>query len=109
VGTARGQEGDLARCVWLQQTLTATDATWKQPDYANSAPNWVFDPIPEAERLRAPKPSEQNHPKRVLRELSGGDPAREARCWSETPLQAVRERGIRTGLTRFLLHTQGER
>lgn len=30
-----------------------------------------FDPIREAERLRAAKPSEPRHPKRVLSELTG--------------------------------------
>jgi len=61
-----------------------------------------FDPIREAVRLRAPKPSEPRHPKRVLSELTSGDPAREEHCWRATPLRQLRERGVATGLTAFL-------
>jgi hypothetical protein len=61
-----------------------------------------FDPTQAAERLRAAKPSEARHPKRVLSELTGDDLEREERCWLETPLDELRRRGAGTGLTAFL-------
>lgn len=61
-----------------------------------------FDPTRQAERLRAPNESEPRHPKRVLSELTGDDPSREERCWLETPLDELRQRGAGTGLTAFL-------
>ncbi len=87
---------------------------------------WVlsgFDPIDEAEteKLEAERqnlgfqPHHQSHqltackadqakrsPKRVLEFLSGGDPVRERRCWVETPLPTLRERGIENGLAAYL-------
>lgn len=61
-----------------------------------------FDPTAEPERLRAAAPSEPRHPKRVLAELTGGDAAREARCWLDTPLADLRARGGHNGLAAFL-------
>jgi hypothetical protein len=41
-------------------------------------------------------------PKRVLKVLTGGDTMRERRCWNETPLALLRERGTENGLFAFL-------
>lgn len=41
-------------------------------------------------------------PKRVLRQLSGGDYDRERHCWNTTPLALLRERGTVNGLVAFL-------
>lgn len=41
-------------------------------------------------------------PKRVLRVLTGGDYARERRCWAETPLDVLRARGTENGLVLYL-------
>ncbi len=41
-------------------------------------------------------------PKRVLKSLSGGDWNREARCWRETDLSVLRDRGQTNGLADYL-------
>jgi hypothetical protein len=41
-------------------------------------------------------------PKRVLRELCGGDADRERCCWRETLLATLRDRGAENGLGAFL-------
>lgn len=41
-------------------------------------------------------------PKRVLKVLSGDDRDRERRCWTETPLDRLRERGGENGLAAYL-------
>ena len=41
-------------------------------------------------------------PKRVLQELTAGDPDRERICWQQTPLVTLRERGTENGLTAYL-------
>lgn len=87
---------------------------------------WVisgFDPQDEAEtaRLEAERttlgfnPCERSHeltackndhaprsPKRILRQLSGNSGDRERRCWTDTPLDRLRERGSGNGLTSYL-------
>jgi hypothetical protein len=87
---------------------------------------WVisgFDPVDESEQSRLDSvrkeighdPRTSSHdltackddgakqsPKRVLRELTGGDPERQKRCWRTTPLQTLRERGGENGLASFL-------
>jgi hypothetical protein len=87
---------------------------------------WVlagFDPQDDAENLRLATerqtlgfdPRSRSHdlaaggadngrrsPKRVLRALCGGDADRERRCWSETKLEALRDRGAENGLRAFL-------
>lgn len=82
---------------------------------------WVlagFEPIDDAERVRLENarrqlgfsPTEQAHrlvphddlPKRVLHALVNGDPEREARCWRETPLDLLWERGEHSGLREYL-------
>lgn len=41
-------------------------------------------------------------PKRILKSLSGGDPNREARCWRETDLSVLHDRGQENGLADYL-------
>ena len=41
-------------------------------------------------------------PKRALRELTDGDPGRERRCWFDTPLPTLRDRGRDNGLADYL-------
>jgi hypothetical protein len=58
-------------------------------------------PVAHAVKLRGPR-GDLRDIKRVLRELTRDDPAREARCWTETPLATLRARGTDTGLASFL-------
>ena len=48
------------------------------------------------------KSHEIRDPKRALRELTDGDPARERRCWFDTSLPTLRERGRDNGLAEYL-------
>lgn len=61
-----------------------------------------FSPVLHAVRLRAKEDGNRRNIKRVLSELTGGDPAREERCWTETALATLRARGRDTGLAAFL-------
>jgi hypothetical protein len=62
-----------------------------------------FDPRLRSHELTAHKaPNEKRSPKRVLRELSGDDWDREQRCWQETALETLRERGSENGLAGYL-------
>ncbi len=61
----------------------------------------VFSPVLHAVRLRGAK-GELRDIKRVLRELTGGDPDRAERCWTEPSLEKLRARGGDTGLAAFL-------
>src|SRR5205807_2343362 len=66
-----------------------------------------FDPRLRSDQLTACKNDRaQRSPKRVLRELSGGDLDRERRCWRETSLATLRERGAENGLTQYLQEVQ---
>jgi hypothetical protein len=38
----------------------------------------------------------------VLRVLVGDNPEREERCWKQTPLDTLHERGTQTGLDEYL-------
>jgi len=61
-----------------------------------------FSPCVEAHRLDAKDESAKKSPKRVLRVLTLGDRDREARCWGESPLALLRDRGDASGLRSFL-------
>lgn len=62
-----------------------------------------FDPCVRSHELTACKDdTAKRSPKRVLRELSGDDRGRERRCWWETSLAVLRERGNENGLTAYL-------
>jgi hypothetical protein len=61
-----------------------------------------FDPTLHPERLTARRETAKKNSKRVLRLLTGGDPVREARCWRETPIATLEERGKKVGLTDYL-------
>lgn len=62
-----------------------------------------FDPRLHNHQLTACKDDRAKHsPKRVLRELSGNDRDRERRCWQETALALLRERGGENGLALYL-------
>jgi hypothetical protein len=62
-----------------------------------------FDPRMRSHELTACKDdAAKRSPKRVLRELSGGDQERERRCWRETALPTLRERGTENGLAAYL-------
>jgi hypothetical protein len=60
-----------------------------------------FSPVLHAFRLRGGR-GDPRDIKRVLRELTGDDHAREERCWTEAPLETLRARGADTGLAAFL-------
>lgn len=61
-----------------------------------------FDPIREPERLRSSDKTATRHPKAALARLTGGDTEREEPCWSEPPLDQLRERGANCGLAAYL-------
>lgn len=66
-----------------------------------------FDPLSRSHELTAGKDDKATRsPKRVLRHLSGDDRERERRCWMETPLDRLYERGGQNGLSAFLLEVQ---
>jgi hypothetical protein len=68
-----------------------------------------FDPRTRSHELTACKDDLAiRSPKRVLRELSGGDRDRECRCWRETDLRTLRERGGENGLAAYI-NEVGER
>jgi hypothetical protein len=61
-----------------------------------------FDPCGQSHHLQHRHDHEYRSPKRVLRFLSGGVFEREQRCWRETPLSLLRERGAKNGLRAYL-------
>ena len=62
-----------------------------------------YCPHEKSHQLTACKDDTARHsPKRVLRVLTGGYSDRERRCWNETPLDLLRERGTGNGLVEFL-------
>jgi hypothetical protein len=65
-----------------------------------------FHPNIDAHRLDAKDEQAKRSAKRVLRQLTGNDRAREQRCWRETPLEALRSRGEATGLRDYLLEVE---
>ncbi len=68
-----------------------------------------FDPRVRSHELTACKDDNaQRSPKRVLRSLCGVDADRERRCWRETLLQTLRERGRENGLRPFLDEVRDE-
>jgi hypothetical protein len=68
-----------------------------------------FDPRLRSHELTACKNDQAiRSPKRVLRQLSGGDVNRERRCWLETDLKTLRERGGENGLAEYLEEIQSK-
>ncbi len=66
-----------------------------------------FDPRLRSHELTACKNDQApRSPKRVLRELSGDDRHRERRCWCETSLDVLRERGVENGIAAYLLEVR---
>ncbi|GMU00778.1 hypothetical protein KH5H1_48980 [Corallococcus caeni] len=61
-----------------------------------------FHPIRDAHRLTASEHGAKNDAKRALEELTSGNLERERECLRETPLETLRQRGERVGLTQFL-------
>jgi hypothetical protein len=62
-----------------------------------------FDPRTHSHQLHAGKDNRAlRSSKRVLRALAQGDRDREARCWRETSLATLRERGADNGLAAYL-------
>jgi hypothetical protein len=61
-----------------------------------------FAPCDEAHQLDAKDEQAKRSPKRVVGKLVGDDFAREERCWKDTPLPRLSERGEHTGLRAFL-------
>lgn len=66
--------------------------------------NLGFDPRSRSCGLTACKDDNSvKSPKRVLKVLTGDDRDRERRCWQETSLQILRERGGENGLEAYLI------
>jgi len=65
----------------------------------------TFNPCDESHRLRSnslTEPDRLRNPKVVVEKLTGGRMEREQQCWEETPLEYLREKGDRTGLTAYI-------
>lgn len=67
-----------------------------------------LDPCLEAHRLRYASQTSraERNPKEILQRLTGGSREREERCWTETPLSHLRERGVETNLKTYLHEIQ---
>ena len=61
-----------------------------------------FDPREGSHQLTAKHDQDKRSAKRVLGILTGSDWEREARCWEQSPLDLLRERGRGSGLADFL-------
>ncbi|MEH2195357.1 MAG: hypothetical protein V7K98_22325 [Nostoc sp.] len=64
-----------------------------------------FDPCIESHRLRSishQEPDRIRNPKVVVEQLTGKDMEREQKCWEDTSLNLLRERGVHTGLTAYI-------
>jgi len=62
-----------------------------------------FNACERSHELTACKDDQANRsPKRVLQHLSGGAWDRERRCWTITPLELLRTRGVENGLVSYL-------
>ncbi|HEX2688715.1 MAG TPA: hypothetical protein VHN14_18965 [Kofleriaceae bacterium] len=61
-----------------------------------------FHPCAEAHLLTAADELAKRSAKRVLAVLTGGAWEREAQCWSQSALATLRERGMHSGLVKFL-------
>lgn len=68
-----------------------------------------FDPCIESHRLRSTsweKPDRIRNSKVVVEQLTGNNMERERQCWEDTSLALLRERGIYTGLTEYILEVE---
>jgi hypothetical protein len=64
-----------------------------------------FDPCVESHRLRSNSwddPERVRNPKAVIEELTGGNWLREQKCWEDSDLELLQQRGSNTGLTAYL-------
>ncbi|NEQ39047.1 MAG: hypothetical protein F6K40_23410 [Okeania sp. SIO3I5] len=70
-----------------------------------------FDPCQESHRLGSnskAEPERRRNPKVVLEKLTGGDFERERKCWEETDLEILRNRGVSTGLTDYINEVENQ-
>lgn len=68
-----------------------------------------FDPCIESHRLRSSsweQPDRIRNSKVVVEQLTGNNMERERQCWEDTSLALLRERGIYTGLTDYILEVE---
>ncbi|RKI39445.1 hypothetical protein D7Y27_21995 [Corallococcus sp. AB004] len=61
-----------------------------------------FHPVRDAHKLTAREHGAKNDAKKALEELTSGNLERERECLRDTPLETLRQRGERVGLTQFL-------
>lgn len=96
VGTA-----DAKREAWVLNGFVAADER-EQARLDTLTKTLTFDPCLAAERLRATDKGDARNVKTVLDTLTENSFEREAACWRETPLDMLRERGEKTGLTAYM-------
>jgi hypothetical protein len=68
-----------------------------------------FDPCEDSHKLRSnsfSEPERGRNPKVVLEELTGNERFREQKCWEETSLEVLQQRGQNTGLKAYLQEIQ---
>jgi hypothetical protein len=68
-----------------------------------------FDPCIESHRLRSTsweEPDRIRNSKVVVEQLTRKNIERERQCWEDTSLTLLRERGIHTGLTDYIVEVE---
>lgn len=66
----------------------------------------AFDPCVDSHRLPAIPGHPMRDAKRIVHDLTRGDPKRERRCWAATSLSMLRERGRSNGLAEYLAEVE---
>ena len=131
----RDTDGREERCVGLQQARTDPDRQWPFPIVIGAEhckrESWIlagfqpsdqteqqrlldlrqhlgFHPCERPEQLTASDDAESSKrsAKKVLAALTGNDPVRDHPCYRETPLDLLRQRGQRCGLSNFLAYVE---
>ncbi|QAT82109.1 hypothetical protein EJ065_0502 [Corallococcus coralloides] len=83
--------------------LTGFDARESEEDTLKQVEQRLsFHPVRDAHKLTAREHGAKNDAKKALEELASGSLERERECLQVTPLETLRQRGERVGLTQFL-------
>lgn len=94
---------DTMRECWVIVGFVAqNDENHARLDEVRDGKQLGFDPTAHPDRLTARTHTAKKNAKRVLEILTDGDPERELSCWRDTPLDTLKSRGERVGLTTYL-------
>lgn len=103
IGTA-----DPKREAWVLNGFVPSDKNEKSI-VADLQKELKFNPISQAHRLRESsfdEPHQVRNAKATLSKLTQDSTEREAQCWINTPLNLLRENGIHTGLTEYMVEVE---